>query len=371
VRYVQKGAELIVNDQRIVRTVSPFVFTFVLSIGIFSPAYAAESGGARTDAATTASVASPASAAAAPTFVTIERDGTAFTYATTARTVRDFLTERDLHVGTGEVVTPGLDESIADGTRIAVRQAIPSGSQVLLSVDRHARVVREVPTTVLALLNLAHVRLGSFDESPALGSRLESNDFVRVAHVKIWTKHVVRPIPVGTRVRTDARLAKGRTRLVAGGRPGLREMTYRYTHRANGGTRRTLVGSCVIRLPHARIVAHGSAVAPSLARIAVQGFESAVHFAGSALHMIATAYAAGCYRCSGITASGVRAGFGVIAVDPRVIPLGTKLFIPGYGRAVAGDTGGAITGNRIDLGMSTNAAAMNYGRHSVTVYVLR
>jgi len=363
---------LVVNDESTVRSLRASAFTFALSIGILSPAHAAESASARTDAPTTASVASPASAAVAPTFVTIERDGTEFTYATTARTVRDFLAERDLHVGTGDIVTPGLDESIADGSRITVRAPMPSASQVWLSVDRRSRLVRGEPSTVRALLNLAHVRVGPFDEvSPTLGSHLDSNDVVRVTHVKIWTKHVVQKISSGTRTRTDARLAKGKTRVLDGGRSGLREMTYRYTHRANGNTVRTLVGSRLIRFPHARIVAQGSAVTPSLARIAVQGFESAVHFAGSALHMIATAYTGGCYGCSGITASGVRAGLGVIAVDPRVIPLGTKLFIRGYGRAVAGDTGASIFGNRIDLGMNTSAAAMNFGRRSVTVYVLR
>jgi 3D (Asp-Asp-Asp) domain-containing protein len=96
-----------------------------------------------------------------------------------------------------------------------------------------------------------------------------------------------------------------------------------------------------------------------------------MRIAGSALHMIETAYTAGCYGCSGITASGVRAGFGIIAVDPSVIPLGTKVFIPGYGRAVAGDTGGAIQGHRVDLGFDSESAAIQFGRRPVTIYVLR
>ena len=119
------------------------------------------------------------------------------------------------------------------------------------------------------------------------------------------------------------------------------------------------------------MIAKGIAEYSSLARVAERGFASAFRFAGSALHMIATAYTAGCYGCSGITATGVRAGYGVIAVDPRVIPLGTKLFIPGYGRAVAGDTGGSIVGHRVDLGMDTISDAMRFGRRSVTVYILR
>ncbi len=73
------------------------------------------------------------------------------------------------------------------------------------------------------------------------------------------------------------------------------------------------------------------------------------------MEMIATAYTADCAGCGGMTAIGRRAGHGIVAVDPRVIPLGTRLYIPGYGLAVAGDTGGAIVGNRIDLGFDSHA----------------
>ena len=78
----------------------------------------------------------------------------------------------------------------------------------------------------------------------------------------------------------------------------------------------------------------------------------------------------------GVTASGMQAGPGVVAVDPRVIPLGTRLYIASndgtadYGYAIAGDTGGAIKGNRVDLFFSTAAEVRQFGRRSVTVYVL-
>jgi 3D (Asp-Asp-Asp) domain-containing protein len=98
---------------------------------------------------------------------------------------------------------------------------------------------------------------------------------------------------------------------------------------------------------------------------------AAAHAAGSALKMIATAYTAGCYGCSGITATGSRAGQGIVAVDPRIIPLGTRLYVPGYGKAIAGDTGGAIKGLRIDLGFNSLADALRFGRREITVYVLR
>lgn len=73
------------------------------------------------------------------------------------------------------------------------------------------------------------------------------------------------------------------------------------------------------------------------------------------------------YSLPGHTATGVPVGFGVVAVDPGVIPLGTRLTIPGYGDGVAADTGPAVQGNTIDLWFPTLADAMAWGRRTVTI----
>lgn len=81
-------------------------------------------------------------------------------------------------------------------------------------------------------------------------------------------------------------------------------------------------------------------------------------------------------RGYGITASGMRAQVGVVAVDPRVIPLGTRLYIEAvdgswvYGNAIAGDTGGAIKGNRVDLFFDTYNECIQFGRRNARVYIL-
>ncbi len=75
------------------------------------------------------------------------------------------------------------------------------------------------------------------------------------------------------------------------------------------------------------------------------------------------------YHLPGRTASGLPVGVGVIAVDPSVIPLGTRVFIPGYGSAVAADTGTAIKGNIIDLWMPNTAQAQAWGRRMVTITI--
>lgn len=89
------------------------------------------------------------------------------------------------------------------------------------------------------------------------------------------------------------------------------------------------------------------------------------------LTMEATAYLPTDGDGYGITATGIPATYGVVAVDPYVIPLGSRLYIPGYGEAIAADTGGAIIGYRIDLCMESYDACMEFGRRNVTVYVLR
>lgn len=71
------------------------------------------------------------------------------------------------------------------------------------------------------------------------------------------------------------------------------------------------------------------------------------------------------------TSTGLKAQYGVVATDPRVIPMGTKLFVEGYGFAIAADKGSAIKGNRIDLCMATRAQCMQFGRQKVVVHILR
>jgi len=83
----------------------------------------------------------------------------------------------------------------------------------------------------------------------------------------------------------------------------------------------------------------------------------------------ATSYDPNCPGCNETTATGMKAGYGVIAVDPKVIPLGSKVYVPGYGVAVAGDTGGSIKGNRIDLGFD-NVANGNWSSRYTDIYIL-
>lgn len=102
--------------------------------------------------------------------------------------------------------------------------------------------------------------------------------------------------------------------------------------------------------------------------------ESETKSAGKTMQMEATAYTAYCNGCSGVTRTGIdlRANPNqkVVAVDPNVIPLGTRVHVEGYGEAIAGDTGGAIKGNKIDLYVQTKDEAYTFGRQQVEVTIL-
>lgn len=91
--------------------------------------------------------------------------------------------------------------------------------------------------------------------------------------------------------------------------------------------------------------------------------------AGEVYTMTATAYHPSDGDGRGITATGTKAGYGTVAVDPDVIPLGSRVYVPGYGEAVAADTGGAILGERIDLCMETFSECYDFGVRKVDVFV--
>jgi len=96
---------------------------------------------------------------------------------------------------------------------------------------------------------------------------------------------------------------------------------------------------------------------------------------GKTVTVEATGYIAMCTEgCTGITATGMDLASNpnakVIAVDPSVIPLGTRVYVPGYGEAIAADTGGAIDGHKIDIHMPTTEAALDWGRQTIDVTIL-
>jgi 3D (Asp-Asp-Asp) domain-containing protein len=290
-------------------------------------------------------------------------------YPTHARTVGDFLRERGISVAPDDYVSQPLDATLSPGTRITYRPAV-----TLTFVSAGERIaLRTAAPTVAALLAERDLRLGPDDEVvPAQDATLAEGSVVRIVRVSHITKTLVQTLAPPVQRRFDASLTAGRTRTIEPGLTGLRETTVSIERRDDGTPPRRIEYARTVREPRAKVVAVGTAPRfRAIAAAAGRGLDAAARIANSALRMVATAYTAGCYGCSGITALGFHAGHGIVAVDPSVIPLGTKLYVPGYGKAIAGDTGGDIHGRRIDLGFNNLADAMRFGRREITVYVLR
>ncbi len=91
---------------------------------------------------------------------------------------------------------------------------------------------------------------------------------------------------------------------------------------------------------------------------------------GRALYVSASGYSAHDPGNSKHTATGTLVRKGVIAVDPKLIPLGTKVFIPGYGEALAEDIGGSIKGHRIDVAFDTHEEALAFGRRDIEIIIV-
>jgi len=181
--------------------------------------------------------------------------------------------------------------------------------------------------------------------------------------VKVITQS--EPIPYPTLRKATTQLRSGTSRTIQNGVNGQRQTVYRVYYQTDGvELRREVVTTKVIKHSIPEIVEEGRQDA----------LPSRGYFSGRrVITMSATVYDP--YHCggsgSGRTAAGLQGGYGVVAVDPKFVPLGTRLYIEGYGYAVAADTGGAIKGNRIDLGIdSRHDATAIKNMKAVRVHVL-
>ena len=300
--------------------------------------------------------------------VTFDLAGTLSQHATSAATVGDFLREQNVVAGPNDYVDPSADVPLSDGMIVTYRAAV----NVTIVAGQQRTDVTSAADDVGSLLEEQHVRLGTNDRvTPSLSDAVPANGIVRIERVLEWDRDRRETIAAPVVRRLDFSLAPGTERVVSRGNDGERDEVVRYTQRDGGRVQSTVIASHVLRKPKPRVVVEGVGEYEAFERFETNGIERTLYIAQSAMSMVATAYTAGCAGCSGITATGRPAGHGIVAVDPRVIPLGTRLYIPGYGIAIAGDTGGAIVGNRIDLGFDSYESAIEFGRRDITVYQLK
>lgn len=301
--------------------------------------------------------------------VTIVVDGRALHVRSQAADVAGLLSQADVAVASGDVVSPSTDTALSSGMTVVVRHAIP----VTLRLGGETIALDVVGASVSDALIAAGVDPSSNPAvTPSLSSPLCENMVITAPAVFArFTREEVE-VPFATQRRSDSSLATGVIKVVSQGRAGIAARVYRtlVTNGIQGAP--VLVAEETVSSGAPRVLAVGTA---SKARILLAGNRANASSkpapkGGRRLRVEASGYAPGSGGADNRTATGARAVRGVIAVDPRVIPLGTHVYVPGYGYAVAADTGGAIRGNRIDLCFGSYAEAISWGRRTVTIIII-
>jgi 3D (Asp-Asp-Asp) domain-containing protein/uncharacterized protein YabE (DUF348 family) len=299
--------------------------------------------------------------------VLFESEGTQTQHVTTAQTVGEFLHERGITPRAADYVHPEQSTPLADNLVIDYSPAVP----VKLVTSQGASTIVTTASDVGSFLEEQGINLGSHDVvRPSLSDPIVAHSTIHIMRVVQWVSKRKQRIAQRTIHEIDFSLPPGSTRVIKAGAPGISETMVDFTQ-TDGKLRKHVVFHRMVRTPKTRVIAEGVGTSAAIAGFALRGLQKTAYITSQALDMVATAYTAECLGCTGYTASGYHAGHGIVAVDPRIIPLGTKLYIPGYGFAIAGDTGGAITGNRIDLGFDSLGDAMSFGRRAVKVYTLK
>ena len=240
-------------------------------------------------------------------------------------------------------------EKVRNGAVLVVERAVP----VTIVTREKTRILYTTKQTVQGVVNEA-----GFDWKkmmPIEDEMMKVTQGMQIHVVPYTAKMVnhVESIPVHYRKWYDSSLAPGEEVIVQEGVPGKRQVEME----------EFVSDGKVIRTIEADVKVLDEGIPGIMKTGSVEDTEGFVKI------MQASAYHPSDGNGYGITATGTRAGHGTIAVDPRVIPLGTRVFIPNYGHAVAADTGGAIIGDRIDLCMETFEECYNFGRRNVEVFV--
>lgn len=306
--------------------------------------------------------------------VSIVVDGQEISVITYKSKVSDILKKNDIAIGPKDIVEPDLNSKIKSGDTIKVEKAV----NVLLMVDGTTKKILTNADNVGEFLKEENIALGEEDKVlPSKEQQIKANLKVQITRVNTEVEKTVMPIEFSTEIRKDSSLKEGTKKVVQEGEAGKKEISTKVVYENGKVVSRKVVGEKVVKKPTNKIIAMGTMKELKVSR------GGSINYSAK-YRMRATAYTAD-YASTGkspgdkgfgITKSGTRVkrnpnGYSTVAVDPSIIPLGTKLYIEGYGFAIAEDIGGAIKGKRIDLYFNTNAQANRWGSRYVDVYVLK
>lgn len=302
--------------------------------------------------------------------VEIHCDGEVITVEKTSKSIYRVLKDNGITLGVYDSVEPGLDISADSVDKVFVNRAVDL-TLVVNGVEAEYTTSAETVSDFLKAKGISYDALDVI--TPALNEEVSEGMTITIARIRKVTVEETVDIPYETLYQINDRLAKDTQQVVRAGEVGKKAQTVSIYLRDGKEVSREIEGETVVKAPVAEIVDVGTnenvVIAP----------DGTAYSYSKVITCKATAYDdsfASNGHWGAITATGKALQFGMVAVDPKVIPLGSRLYIETpdqswvYGYAVAEDTGGAIKGNRIDLFYPSTSTCMQFGRREVNVYVL-
>jgi uncharacterized protein YabE (DUF348 family) len=295
-----------------------------------------------------------------------EGDGAATTIQTTVDTVGEALMQAGHIVRLADRVYPPLDQPVAQGMQVTIHKAKPISVIVdgrLMRTRTHQQTVGD------ALAELKIVLYGLDYATPSIGTSLQTGMEIKVTRVRQDILINQDAIPFDTFWTPNSELELDSQVLAQEGRQGVRERRTLITYENGFETGRQQVADFVARSPQPQIYNYGT-------KIVIRTLDTPqgpVEY-WRTIRVLATSYSASTAGVAankpnyGVTRCGTRMQGGIVAVDPRVIPLRTNVYVEGYGKGHACDTGNAIIGKRIDLGYDDDSLKLWY--RWTTVYLL-
>ena len=270
-------------------------------------------------------------------------------------TVKEVLDKNGIIVGEYDKVEPALDDEVVKGTNIAITRAF----KVLVKADGEEKIVFTTPVPIKEAITIAGVNLEEKDIIKTQAVEVTvPNQVIEIIRVTEEQIQVEETVPYKTNQTVDDSLEKGLTKTVTKGKNGLALNTVKVVYHNGEEVERKVIDSKIVQEPINKLVAVGNITSVSRGGHLLKFKEARL--------MQASAYTYTGNR----TATGKEPAVGLVAVDPKVIPLGTRLYIEGYGYAQAADTGGSIKGDKVDLFMEDRQQCLNWGRRTVKVYIL-
>ncbi len=272
-----------------------------------------------------------------------------FTIYTTAQTVGEALREAEITLYLGDRVQPSLGSPVSTGLRVTIERSTP----ISLQVDgRRVKTRTRGKTVGDALAEVGILVTGLDRVSPPLDAPLYDNVEIRVTRVREEIVVEEDVVPFETVFVPDPELLIDTRQVVNPGAEGITRRRYRVRYEDGQEVQRVLEDTWVAQEPAQRVIAYGQKIVPRTF-VTPDGQEITYW---RKIRMLASSYSPSTAGVSptvswyGLTRTGDPMRKGVVAVDPRIIPLRTKVYVPGYGFGDALDTGSAIKARRIDLG---------------------